>query len=692
MKRALIVFMLSLSILLGASVNSGVRHETALSLSAQAEAYYVGEYSVEALSALAGSASARSDEAWNSALCTALHTLMTESCGALPSYNEILSLFRNSDANAGSESPLRFYCDDFGSCNQEQVWADAHGTFYHDGAGRDLHHLRPADPQANFTRGSQCFGTVRERFGHVETWPGTGEPVFWIAPDWKDGRGLVEVRDEIKGDVARILLYVYTVYGETDGGNLNLWTDLSETGNGLETSDGLRVIEDADTLLEWMTLDPVDSWELGRNDVVQSIQGNRNAFIDYPELAFLLFDREIPDMPSPSGWAHSCFCTLSAAADPPEGGRVTVTGLEAEALPNPGWTVERWTLSPEGAASVTQSGNRFKLSFLREDCCLTVRFRLTDPCVNGHSWDAGIVAVQPGCTEEGTRTYTCTVCGAERTEAVPALGHDWHSTAVAPTCVQAGLTVESCWRCGLEIVTPVTPALGHAWDAGTVTRPPTKTQPGERLYRCTRCDAVRTEEIPFRFVDVQKESLWYFTPVYWALHYDPPITSGIDDTHFGPRLPCTRCQVVTFLWRAAHSPQPSLTESPFSDVAPDAWYYSPVLWALERQITAGTSATEFSPNKPCTRAQIVTFLWVTAGRPEPESGDMPFGDVAPGVYYYKPVLWAVEQGITAGTAPDTFSPNRSCTRAEVVTMLFQTAESTKKAAASHTRRAAAFLG
>ena len=96
-----------------------------------------------------------------------------------------------------------------------------------------------------------------------------------------------------------------------------------------------------------------------------------------------------------------------------------------------------------------------------------------------------------------------------------------------------------------------------------------------------------------------------------------------------------------------------------------------MLWALERNITAGTSATQFSPSKPCTRAEIVTFLWVMAGRPGPESMDMPFADVAHGVYYYKAVLWAAEQGITAGTGPNSFSPNKTCTRAEVVTMLWK---------------------
>ena len=671
MKRMLVAVLLAAALLAAGARNSGVRHEPALSLSAQAEAYYTDDYSYEALSALAGSASSRSDEAWDSPLCAALHGLMNDTRTQLLPYGSTLSAFADTDASGGSEEPLRFYCDDFGAYSREQVWADSRGTFYRDGAGRDLHHLRPADAEANFVRGDQSFGNVRGRFESWEPWPETGEPVFWYVPDWNGGAGLVEPRDGIKGDAARILLYVYVTWGEADGGNRNLWTDLPRIGEGVGESNGLRVIEDLDTLLDWIALDPVDTWELGRNDAVQSLQGSRNVFIDYPELAFLLFDREIPDMTTPSGIAHSLHCTVTAEAEPPEGGTVTVDGQTVTAFPSTGWAVEGWSLSPADGAAVSRDGNVFHLSALAADCTLTVRFALLDPCAGGHSWDAGSVTAEPGCEEEGTLLYTCTVCGTLRTETIPALGHDWHSRTIPPGCVRPGMIVESCWRCGAEIETPTDELpLGHAWDAGTVTREPSQTRPGERTYVCLRCGLTRTEEIPFRFDDVQDENAWYFTPVYWALYHEPNVTAGTSPTLFSPKKICTRAQIVTFLWRAWGCPAPTGTELPFADVAEDAYYRQAVLWALERGITAGTSGTTFSPNAPCTRAQVVTFLWIAAGRPAPEA-EQPFEDVPREAYYADAVAWAAARRIVAGTTATSFSPNEPCTRAQVVTMLWR---------------------
>lgn len=677
MKRMLIVLILTASLLAAGFSNPGTRHETALSLSDQARAYYSDASAPEVLAGLPGSSVESEAAVWGSPLCAALHSLMNDSRTGLLSYAETLSAFPNTDCSGGSEEPLRFYCDDFGaSYNREQLWADLHGAFYHDGAGRDLHHLRPTDPEANFVRGTQCFGNVQGRFDGAQRWPAEGEPVFRYVPDWNGGQGLAEPRDGIKGDVARILLYVYVTWGQADGGTRNLWTDLPPCGAGLTESDGKRVIEDPDTLLEWMALDPVDTWELGRNDAIQSLQGSRNVFIDYPELAFRLFDRAIPDMPTPSGWAHSAACGLAVEASPETGGVLSVTEgplgeKTVSAAPSPGWTPVGWSLTPEGAAAVEQNGNVFTVSALREDCTLTVRFELTNPCVNGHSWDAGIVTVQPGCTEPGSRTYTCSVCGATRRESVPALGHDWHRTEVTPSCVRPGYTVDACWRCGLEIETPGAPPLGHAWDEGTVIRPPTKTEPGELRFRCTRCGASRTEAIPFRFADVNDEGLWYFDAVYWALHHEPPVTSGTDEIHFSPALDCTRSQIMTFLWRACGSPAPESSVLLFTDVPEDAWYRDPVLWAVERGITAGTAEHSFSPDAACTRAEVVTFLWAAAGRPEPEGTAPPFEDIFEDAWYYRAAHWAAEQGITAGTAPGVFSPGRICTRAQAVTMLYQ---------------------
>lgn len=169
------------------------------------------------------------------------------------------------------------------------------------------------------------------------------------------------------------------------------------------------------------------------------------------------------------------------------------------------------------------------------------------------------------------------------------------------------------------------------------------------------------------FVDVPEDS-FYFLPVVWAT--DNGITSGMDETHFGPTSICNRAQIVTFLWRAMGCPAPTTTENPFVDVTSDAFYYDAVLWAYENGITTGTDATHFSPNQNCNRAQVVTFLWRSQG--SPQIGYVPFVDVPYDAFYYPAVAWAYSQKITSGVDYSHFGPNELCMRAQVVTFLFRT--------------------
>ena len=173
---------------------------------------------------------------------------------------------------------------------------------------------------------------------------------------------------------------------------------------------------------------------------------------------------------------------------------------------------------------------------------------------------------------------------------------------------------------------------------------------------------------PFADVD---EGAYYYDAVLWAVNREPQITNGIDASHFAPDNTCTRGQVVTFLWRAAGSPEPGGTNNPFKDVKSDAYYYKAVLWAVEQNITNGTGATTFSPDQGCTRGQVVTFLHRFAGTPAPGSTEHPFKDVKTGAYYYEAVLWAVAQGVTNGTSATTFSPDKTCTRGQIVTFLYR---------------------
>ena len=169
------------------------------------------------------------------------------------------------------------------------------------------------------------------------------------------------------------------------------------------------------------------------------------------------------------------------------------------------------------------------------------------------------------------------------------------------------------------------------------------------------------------FVDVFPGD-YYYDAVLWAAEND--ITGGVDDTHFAPNATCTRAQAVTFLWRAAGCPAPQNHAMPFTDVAEGSYYHDAVLWAVENGITKGTSDTAFSPNATCTRAQIVTFLWRSQKSPASDSVN-PFTDVAADAYYTGAVLWAAENGITGGTTATTFSPDDDCTRAQIVTFLYR---------------------
>ncbi len=172
------------------------------------------------------------------------------------------------------------------------------------------------------------------------------------------------------------------------------------------------------------------------------------------------------------------------------------------------------------------------------------------------------------------------------------------------------------------------------------------------------------------FTDV-KESDYFYNPVQWAV--ENGVTSGMGDNRFGPLHPCTRGQVVTFLWRAAGSPSPSSDSNPFVDVGTDDYFYTPVLWAVENGITAGVGANRFGPNQTCTRAQIVTFLWKSQNAPEPSNPNAGFSDVDVSAYYAESVAWAVENSVTAGMGNNQFAPEATCTRGQVMTFLYKTA-------------------
>lgn len=169
------------------------------------------------------------------------------------------------------------------------------------------------------------------------------------------------------------------------------------------------------------------------------------------------------------------------------------------------------------------------------------------------------------------------------------------------------------------------------------------------------------------FIDVA-DSAYYHDAVLWAT--ERGITSGTTGTTFSPGMICTRAQAVTFLWKAMGAPEPTSANCPFTDVSADDYYYKAVLWAIEKGIVKGTSPTTFSPSATVTRSQSMTFLWRAAGETTSISAN-PFADVSKDAYYYNAVLWAVEKDITKGTSDTAFSPDGGCTRAQIITFLYR---------------------
>ena len=330
------------------------------------------------------------------------------------------------------------------------------------------------------------------------------------------------------------------------------------------------------------------------------------------------------------------------------------------------------------------------------------------PCAAGHTYTATLTPAT--CLEAGYITYTCSICGDTYTEVTQtATGH------YAGTLIRASQygSVCSCGGCGTELLftssaqytvheIPATctddgyylyistngsstlmeasgsPATGHSFGSWVVSTPSTATEYGVQSRYCQNsgCSESISQELPYLnpFTDLGSCNSYYYIPVLWANSCN--ITNGTSGTAFTPGGNCTRAQVVTFLWRAAGEPEPTLKESPFEDVQdPSAYYYDAVLWAYECGITDGMSPTLFNPFGTVTRAQVVTFLWRAAGKPEADASaafvDQAFADTNPGSYYYDAVAWAVNNSVTNGISDTLFAPSNTCIRGQVVTFLYR---------------------
>lgn len=290
------------------------------------------------------------------------------------------------------------------------------------------------------------------------------------------------------------------------------------------------------------------------------------------------------------------------------------------------------------------------------------------PATGAHTWDNGTVTTEPTETTPGVRTFTCAVCGATRTETIPATGaHDYQFTRnVAPTCTADGYDLYTCSGCGATEKRNSKPALGHKWDNGTVTTEPTETTPGVRTYTCTVCGEVKTEVIPATGAHTHKWDAGKVTT-------EPTATTPGVRTYTCTICGLTKEEVIPPTGGSTVCPGgPSCPSYGFRDVAgPADWSHEGIDYCVRRSLMVGTGVGTFSPDMSCSRAQIVQVLYNLSGdKTDYSNYYLPFTDVAPGDWFYEAVAWAYANDIVAGTSASTFAPNDVITREQMAVILY----------------------
>ncbi len=321
------------------------------------------------------------------------------------------------------------------------------------------------------------------------------------------------------------------------------------------------------------------------------------------------------------------------------------------------------------------------------------------PATGAHTWDNGTVTTEPTETTPGVRTFTCAVCGATRTETIPATGaHDYQFTRnVAPTCTADGYDLYTCSGCGAtrtETI-PATGAHTHVWDNGTVTIAPTETTPGVRTYTCTVCGQTKNEIIPatggssvcpggpscpsYGFSDVAGPNDWSHEGIDYCVRRSLMVGTGAGT--FSPGMNCSRAQIVQILYNlSGDKTDYSRYYLPFTDVAPGAWYYDAVAWAYFNNVVSGTSETTFAPNDVITREQMAVILYGYTAEFAPEfTGNAASLNTFPDAgsvanWAYAAMSWAVGNGLISGMGSGGVSylaPQGSATRAQASAIIMR---------------------
>ncbi len=672
-----------------AQKNTGVRHQLCTALSSQAISYYnKNDFTYADYAAMDGGNESCLTSV-SSELFKELHDLMDDTMTNSISYNSLTSYWIDTDRENGTSNATLFYSDETSSSyNREHVWPKSRASFHQQDGGCDIHHLRPTNSSVNSTRNNFTMGNVREVCSSYERKTYNNNTVLWYNGSYSGNgsHGLVEVNDNIKGDVARIFLYVYVRWEER-----NLFENdpnPKQASNDSGGNNGWKVIYDLETLLEWCENDPVDTWEMSRNDACEAIQGNRNVFIDYPEFAWLLFGQDMPaDMDTPSGMSKETAVqyNITAKANNDAYGTVTLDGKVVTATPNTGYEVEGYTLTPSGAATVTRNGNTFKLSKVTADCTLTVNFKARIPAtitycvpegisVSGvtsayvgdaitlptmgslpvdfglqyafYGWSTKVVentATAPSVFEGGT-IYKITaaetvfyavfvyVDDGTNYYLTNFCKHEaTHENRIEPTCDKAGSIQTVCDNCGAVVASTPIAKLGHDYEVSTVA--PTCSAKGYDHYVCTRCGD----------------------------DYKKNYTAKVDHADEDADNACDFCGCE----------METVPDESYDDVSEADWFYEAVVFATENGLMNGVSATEFAPNSTLTRAMLVTILYRTIENPSVTEPANPFTDVEDGQWYTEAIIWAADCGIVNGTTATTYAPNASITREQIATILYR---------------------
>lgn len=433
--------------------NSGQRNVVATTLNGtSATSYYSGNYAYNVLS----------EKSMNE-IRSSLTSLMTSTHSYKSSYDDCHYKADRTDCENENGKVSLIYSSysatmsQWNGWNREHVWPQSLGGDNTSGGGADLHHIRPSDASLNSSRGNKKYGNAVGGTAKYGSNPAQG-----VLGGYSNST-YFEPLDHVKGDVARIILYVWIRWGASWG-----------------ATDVTKVFQSIDVLLSWCELDPVDTWELGRNEVVQDIQGNRNVFIDYPEYAWLVFGKEIPsDMVTPSGEAqsnghhwNSGEITVQATC--------TTTGVKTYKCTDSGCNETKTETIKAlghsmGAATVTKEADCLNKGEKVASCTRSGCTYKTTTTINalGHAWGNWIIDKEATETELGAKHHVCSRCQTEETGTIPLLGHECTYTTVVtpPTCTERGYTTYTCTGvgCGNVEVKDYVDMIPHNYEYGVCT-------------------------------------------------------------------------------------------------------------------------------------------------------------------------------------------------------------------------------